>query len=116
MFNSEISETMRNEQEPSIDEVLKNIRSAILEKERKKYFQQFWPKTVSEKEEVFELSSSMLVKREDIPYELGLWTFDDVSKKMMKKYRVFFEQHLNETKNFNDESVRVSAKEDEQTA
>ena len=47
---------MDNEQEPSIDEVLENIRSAILGKERKKYFQQFWPKKSPEnQEEVFEL-------------------------------------------------------------
>ena len=107
---------MKDEEEPSIDEVLQSIRSAILEKERKKYFQQFWPEKTPEKpkEEVFELSSSMLVKREDIPYKLGIWTFDDVSRKMMKKYRLFFEKRLNEmNKNTAPENVRVSAKEDE---
>ena len=107
---------MKEEEEPSIDEVLQSIRSAILEKERQKYFRQFWPEKTPEKpkEEVFELSSSMLVKREDIPYELGIWTFDDVSRKMMKKYRAFFDKRLTETnKNAEPESVRVSAKEDE---
>jgi len=107
---------MKDEEEPSIDEVLQSIRSAILEKERKKYFQQFWPEKMPEKdkEEVFELSSSMLVKREDVPYELGVWTFDDVSRKMMKKYRLFFDKRLNEmNKDEAPESVRVSAKEDE---
>lgn len=104
---------MQDNQEPSIDEVLKNIRSAILEKERKKYFLQFWPKDLQPKEEVFELSSSMLVNREDIPYDSGLWTFDDVAKKMMKKYRLFFEQRFNEKQNSIDENVRVSVKEDE---
>lgn len=106
---------MQEENEPSIDEVLKNIRSAILEKERKKYFQQFWPEKSPEKpkEEVFELSSSMLVNREDIPYELGIWTFDDVARKMMKKYRLFFEKRFSQT---NSEDVRVSEKEDEQKA
>lgn len=106
---------MQEENEPSIDEVLKNIRSAILEKERKKYFQQFWPEKSPEKpkEEVFELSSSMLVNREDIPYELGIWTFDDVARKMMKKYRLFFEKRFSQ---MNSEDVRVSEKEDEQKA
>jgi hypothetical protein len=32
----------------------------------------------------------MLVKREDIPYQLGVWSFDDVAKKMMKKYKTYF--------------------------
>lgn len=107
---------MKNEEEPSIDEVLQSIRSAILEKERKKYFQQFWPEKSTEKpkEEIFELSSSMLVKREDIPYELGIWTFDDVSKKMIKKYRMFFEKRLSEmNQKALRENVRVSVKEDE---
>ena len=108
---------MDNEQEPSIDEVLENIRSAILEKERKKYFQQFWPKKSPEnQEEVFELSSSMLVNREDIPYELGLWTFDDVARKMTKKYRLFFEKRFNEAEissSQQNEDVRVSVKEDD---
>ncbi len=106
---------MQEDKEPSIDEVLKNIRSAILEKERKKYFQQFWPEKSPEKpkEEVFELSSSMLVNREDIPYELGIWTFDDVARKMMKKYRLFFEKRFSQ---MNSEDVRVSVKEDEQKA
>ena len=109
---------MDNEQEPSIDEVLENIRSAILEKERKKYFQQFWPKKSREnqEEEVVELSSSMLVNREDIPYELGLWTFDDVARKMTKKYRLFFEKRFLEANNASlkqDEDVRVSVKEDD---
>lgn len=106
---------MQEQEEPSIDEVLKNIRSAILEKERKKYFQQFWPEKSPEKpkEEVFELSSSMLVNREDIPYELGIWTFDDVARKMMKKYRLFFEKRFSQ---MNSEDVRVSVKEDEQKA
>ena len=109
---------MQEQKEPSIDEILENIRSAILEKERKKYFQQFWPEKSPEKpkEEVFELSSSMLVKREDIPYELGVWTFDDVARKIIKKYRMFFEKHLAEinsagSQNFKD--VRVNVKEDE---
>ena len=106
---------MQEDKEPSIDEVLKNIRSAILEKERKKYFQQNKKKKSPEKpkEEVFELSSSMLVNREDIPYELGIWTFDDVARKMMKKYRLFFEKRFSQ---MNSEDVRVSVKEDEQKA
>lgn len=104
---------MEENEEPSIDEVLKNIREAILEKERKRYFQQFWPKNTQPKEEVFELSSSMLVKHEDLPYNVGGWTFDDVSRKMIKKYRLFFEKRFNDVKNQSDESVRVSVKEAE---
>jgi hypothetical protein len=102
---------MQKQEEPSIDEILENIRSAIVEKERKRYFQQFWPEKSPEKprEEVFELSSSMLVKKEDIPYELGLWTFDDVAHNMIKKYRLFFEKHL---ANESSDDVRVSVKED----
>ncbi|MBR3501529.1 MAG: hypothetical protein IKO06_01340 [Alphaproteobacteria bacterium] len=108
---------MQDQAEPSIDEVLKDIRSAILEKERKEYFKQFWPEKSRDKkdEEVFELSSSMLVKREDIPYELGLWTFDDVARKIMKKYRLFFEKRFNEAaapEEQKTDDVRVSVKED----
>lgn len=113
---------MTDTEEPSIDEILRNIRSAILEKERKKYFQQFWPEKTPEKpkEDIFELSSSMLVKREDVPYQLGVWTFDDVARKMIKKYRLFFEKRLKElqpqSNNTNTVNVRVSVKGDETKA
>lgn len=106
---------MQEQEEPSIDEILKDIRSAILEKERKEYFKQFWPQKTSEKqkEEIFELSSSMIVKREDIPYEIGLWTFDDVANKIIKKYSLFFNKRLT-TKNSdlsqNPKDDRVSVK------
>ena len=94
-----------------------NLDSIPTEKERKKYFQQFWPKKSREnQEEVVELSSSMLVNREDIPYELGLWTFDDVARKMTKKYRLFFEKRFNEAEissSQQNEDVRVSVKEDD---
>ena len=109
----EFSERMEENQEPSIDEVLKNIREAILEKERKKYFQQFWPKNSQPAEEVFELSSSMMVNREDIPYSLGFWTFDDVAHKIIKKYQLFFEKRSSGIENQLANSVRVSVKEDE---
>ena len=85
---------MNSTEEASMDDILKTIRAAIMEKERKTYFKSFYP--VSEPEdEVFVLSKKMLVKREDIPYKLGVWSFDDVAKKMMKKYRNYFKSsHL----------------------
>ena len=80
---------MNDTQEASMDDILKTIRAAILEKERKNYFRSFYPLPKTE-DEVFVLSKKMLVKREDIPYKLGVWNFDDVAKKMMKKYRNYF--------------------------
>lgn len=84
---------MENEQEdPSIDEIIKSIREAIVEKERKKYFASFRSEVHGQGQfdEVFELSKNMLVEREDIPYQLGVWSFDDVAKKMLKKYQAYF--------------------------
>lgn len=80
---------MNNIEEASMDDILKTIRAAIMEKERKNYFKSFYP-TLKPEDEVFVLSKQMLVKREDIPYKLGVWSFDDVAKKMMKKYRNYF--------------------------
>ena len=80
---------MDNTQEESIDDILKNIRAAIVNNERKTYFQSFYRGKRPE-DDVFVLSKKMLVKREDIPYKLGVWSFDDVAKKMMKKYRQYF--------------------------
>lgn len=80
--------------ESSIDDILKSIREAIVEKERKKYFKSFLSADVAHKsasnDDIVELSKAMLVKREDIPYQLGVWSFDDVAKKMMKKYKTYF--------------------------
>ena len=73
----------------SMDEILNIIRDGLLEKKRKAYFRSFYPKKNPE-DEVFVLSKAMLVKREDIPYNMGVWNFDDVAKKMMKKYRTYF--------------------------
>ena len=82
---------MENMTEASIDDILKSIREAIVEKERKKYFKSFFTaQDLQPKDEVFELSKNMLVKREDIPYRLGVWNFDDVAQKMMKKYKTYF--------------------------
>ena len=80
---------MDNTEDASMDEILKNIRDALIEKERKAYFRSFYPPKNPE-DEVFVLSKSMLVKREDIPYKMGVWNFNDVAKKMMKKYRTYF--------------------------
>ena len=80
--------------EASIDDILKSIREAIVEKERKKYFKSFLPADATRapvaNSDIIELSKNMLVKREDIPYQLGVWSFDDVAKKMMKKYKTYF--------------------------
>ena len=83
---------MDEEQNEQIDDILKEIREAIVANERKKYFQSFYAKDSENKqdEEIFELSRSMLVKREDIPYQSGMWNFDDVAKKILKKYRQYF--------------------------
>jgi hypothetical protein len=83
---------MNNTEEASMDDILKSIREAIMEKERKAYFKSFYPAKKPE-DEVFVLSKKMLVKREDIPYKLGVWSFDDVAKKMMKKYRNYFKSN-----------------------
>ncbi len=95
--------------ETSIDDVLKTIRAAIVEKERKQYFNSFYStengRSLRPEEEVFVLSKSMLVKREDIPYQLGVWNFDDVAKKMMKKYTTYFNRRP-------QPGVRVRVKEE----
>ncbi|MEE6206866.1 MAG: hypothetical protein VZR95_02310 [Alphaproteobacteria bacterium] len=80
------------EDDEPIDDILKSVRNAIVEKERKEYFKSFLPKQphIYEHEEVFELSKAMLVNREDLPYQLGMWNFDVVAKKMLKKYKMYF--------------------------
>ena len=92
-----------DEKEKSIDEIIRSIRAAIVEKEKNPYSPAFgYPQG---KEEIFMLSKNMLVKREDIPYQLGVWNFDDVAKKMMKKYKNYFNHCL-------WEDVRVRVKEE----
>lgn len=94
-------------EEESMDDILKYVRSAIVEKELKTYFQMQYPSDDAQ-DDVFELSKNMLVEREDVPYLSGLWNFNDVAKKMMKKYRNYFgRQHL--------EVVRVRVKEENNT-
>ena len=95
---------MDNTQEESIDDILKTIRAAIVNNERSTYFQSFYRGKRPE-DDVFVLSKKMLVKREDIPYKLGLCSFDDVAKKMMKKYRRYFN-------NYHAEVGRVRVKEE----
>ncbi len=86
---------MDNTQDESIDDILKTIRAAIINNERNTYFQSFYRGKRPE-DDVFVLSKKMLVKREDIPYKLGVWSFDDVAKKMMKKYRRYFNTYHTE--------------------
>lgn len=99
MFMTEI-------QDQPIDDILKSIREAITGKERKEYFHSFYEsgKRTEQSENVFVLSKSMLVKREDIPYRLGVWNFDDVAQKIMKKYRLYFNSQL---KNNNEDRVKI---------
>ena len=95
------------EQEENIDDILKAVRAAIIEKEKNPYSPAFrYPQ--GKEEEIFMLSKNMLVKREDIPYQLGVWSFDDVAKKMMKKYRSYFNRRFLEV-------VRVRVKEENKT-
>ena len=102
---------MENMAEASIDDILKSIREAIVEKERKKYFRSFFTaQELQPKDEVFELSKTMLVKREDIPYRLGVWNFDDVAQKMMKKYKNYFNRRPQVL------GVRVRVKEGKKTS
>ena len=84
---------MNTSEDASMDEILNTIRDALIEKERKSYFRSFYPEKNPE-DEVFVLSKAMLVKREDIPYNMGVWNFNDVAKKMMKKYKNYFNNRL----------------------
>ena len=70
--------------------------------------------SIENKDEVFELSKNMMVKREDIPYQLGIWNFNDVAKKIMKKYQIYFAKRAVKTdvSNSNDNlDDRVCVKE-----
>lgn len=82
---------MDDEEEIPIDDILKSIREAIIEKEQIEYFQSFMPKKTDPSEDgVVLLSKNMLVKRENIPYQSGFWNFNDVAEKMLKKFHVYF--------------------------
>lgn len=91
------------EEEQSIDDILKMIRQAITDKKSSTHF--YVPQ--KRDEEIFVLSKKMLVNREDIPYKSGMWNFDDVAKKMMKKYSAYFIR-----RNMINSAVRVRVKED----
>lgn len=112
---------MAKAEDTSIDSILKSIREAIIDKEQRKYFEQFLPEKSKKepvvqqsviKEDIFELSKNMIVKREDIPYQLGIWSFDDVAKKIMKKYQTYFakravKDNVAESNDNHNERVRV---------
>ena len=114
---------MAKAEDASIDYILKSIREAIIDKEQRKYFEQFLPEKSKKepvvqqsviKEDIFELSKNMIVKREDIPYQLGVWSFDDVAKKIMKKYQTYFAKRAvkNDVAESNDnQDGRVRVKE-----
>lgn len=112
---------MAKAEDASIDSILKSIREAIIDKEQRKYFEQFLPEKSKKepvvqqsviKEDIFELSKNMIVKREDIPYQLGIWSFDDVAKKIMRKYQTYFakravKDNVAESNDNHNERVRV---------
>lgn len=115
---------MAKSDEDNIDAILKSIREAIIDKEQRKYFEQFrtenqkkepvFSNTQQEQDEVFELSKNMMVKREDIPYQLGVWSFNDVAKKIMKKYQAYFAKRtvkINVAESNDNQSGRVRVKE-----
>lgn len=93
-----------DEDEESIDTILQSIRSAIMAKNNNPHLQ-YSSYTPRKEEGIFVLSKNMLVKREDIPYQLGVWNFDDVAKKMMKKYKNYFNRRFLDV-------VRVRVKEE----
>ena len=112
---------MAKAEDASIDSILKSISEAIIDKEQRKYFEQFLPEKSKKepvvqqsviKEDIFELSKNMIVKREDIPYQLGIWSFDDVANKIMKKYQTYFakravKDNVAESNDNHNERVRV---------
>lgn len=112
---------MAKAEDASIDSILMSIREAIIDKEQRKYFEQFLPEKSKKepvvqqsviKEDIFELSKNMIVKREDIPYQLGIWSFDDVANKIMKKYQTYFakravKDNVAESNDNHNERVRV---------
>ncbi len=109
---------MAKTEDSSLDSILKSIREAIIDKEQRKHFEKKAleeKKTPFEKEdEIFELTKNMLVNREDIPYQLGVWSFNDVACKIMKKYQNYFAKRTikNDISNSNDnQNVRVQVKE-----
>ena len=108
---------MAKAEDASIDSILKSIREAIIDKEQRKYFEQFLPEKSKnepvlqqpeeEQDEIFELSKN-------IPYQLGVWSFDDVAKKIMKKYQTYFAKRAvkNDVAESNDnQDGRVRVKE-----
>lgn len=105
---------MAKAEDASIDSILKSIREAIIEKEQRKNTEKKEPvfTVAEEQDEIFELTKTMIVKREDIPYQLGVWSFDDVAKKIMKKYQTYFAKRsvktdVSNSNDNHDDRVRV---------
>ncbi len=109
---------MADMEDAPIDDILKSIREAIIDKEQRRLEQRqvvnIAVKAEEPQDEVFELSKNMMVKREDIPYQLGVWSFDDVAKKMMKKYKIFFAGRNKQSVESHNDNLRVSVKEGSQ--
>lgn len=109
---------MAKTEDSSLDSILKSIREAIIDKEQRKHFEKKLHEEKKERlekeDEVFELTKNMLVNREDIPYQLGVWSFNDVAKKIIKKYQNYFAKRAikSDISNSNDnQDVRVRVKE-----
>lgn len=105
---------MAKAEDASIDSILKSIREAIIEKEQRKNTEkkEHVFTVAEEQDEIFELTKTMMVKREDIPYQLGVWSFDDVAKKIMKKYQTYFVKRsvktdVSNSNDNHDDRVRV---------
>ena len=96
-------------EEMPVDEILQHIRDAIIDNERKKYFRQFLPESAKKKakpdEDVFLLSQNMMVNREDIPYQLGVWKAIYESAVMTGFPKVFL-QNLMLNRNWKNKNVR----------
>lgn len=101
---------MTEMQDQPIDDIIRSIREVLINKERKEYFDSFYTSGTTKRsnENVFVLSKNMLVKREDVPYCLGVWNFDDVAQKIMKKYRLYFNSQL---KIDNEDRVKIEEAE-----
>ena len=107
---------MAKAEDASIDSILKSIREAIIEKEQRKNTEKKEPvfTAAEEQDEIFELTKTMMVKREDIPYQLGVWSFNDVAKKIMKKYQAYFAKRTvktNVAESNDNQNERVRVKE-----
>lgn len=101
----------KDEEELSIDEILASIRSVLWEKEVEKSTSRSCIRDYEKERQgdVFQLTSEMLAKGWNVPYEYANWDFNDVAARILHKYsEVFAMEEANDRK----ESVRVMVKKD----